>query len=1099
MPSERDRMIARVCLEKGYATPDQVGECLRRAADADQSARPFEELLRRHGYITERVYRELSSLQHSSVRTPGADTLKRCAVCGSVHGGDLCPTCLAGFGADSTRMPDAPPSPRPERPAAPLDPALEQAVADPTKHFGKYVLLQELGAGGMGVVFKAWQTDLRRIVALKFIRGVESQQDRERFFREAQLAATLSHPGIAPIYESGAHDGKHFFAMQYVEGRTFDHALAARPKPALRTSVELLARVAEAVGYAHEHGIIHRDLKPSNVMVDPRGRAYVMDFGLAKSVRTGSSLTGSGFAVGTPSYMSPEQARGKAALIGPRSDVYALGAVLYEIAAGRPPFVGDDAAQVLMDVVHAEPVPPRRLDPAVPVELETVALKALEKDPARRYASAEDFAADLRRWLDGEPVLARPVGAVSRLARRLRKHKLATAGAAALLAGALLALGVWSLRAGEQRARADARPYFEEASALYDSADRIRFVAKAPDEVLRSYRAQLQRAETNAAEAARRDPTFADAHYLRGRIRRQLAGEEDGDADLTRAIRQDPAHLRAYIERGLLRLDRLAAKHGIKTVSQRTSSPLPQFTWNERTPQADALRAEILADLEAASRLAGRDFEKALLQGAVELATWRPGRDEGLALGEAHLERARTLQANDPAPLRLLSLARLLRGDYAGAAAHAATAVELAPNDPVLLFHAAMHLLYADRTPEARAAVDRALRIHPGQVSLLNLRGNLLSRMGDGAGARAAFEEALARDPKNTSLLCNLGFLLHRTGRNEEAVDAYGRAAAADPADPDGYEGRAVALLALGRTEEAEKDFDRVIERRPTSDAYANRGAARSRAGRLGEADEDFAKALELDPRNAGAHFNVGILRQREGKTAEAAAAYRRAIDLGRVQADGHLALARMLIRERAFEEAEEAAGKAIAMGLAAAWAVRGQARTEQGKLEEGLADYLQALEKQPEDGGVLRDVGLIHLKARRPSEALPFLERAGRAGRTDASPLLGESLLQLGRLEEAEAAFTQAVEALPRDPLPRFGRARVRQAAGRRADAIADLDEALALSPKFAGALALRGVLRLEADRRKEALADLRRAIELQPSLKAAVEPYLEQAARDD
>ena len=1089
-------MIARVCLEKGYATPEQVGECLKRAAGAEASVSPIEDLLRRHGYITERVYRELSSMQHTSVRTPAADTLRRCAACGSIHGGDLCPTCLAGFGKDSTTLAD---SPRPERAPAPLDPALEQAAADPTKHFGKYVLLQELGAGGMGVVFKAWQTDLRRIVALKFIRGVESQQDRERFFREAQLAATLSHPGIAPIYESGAHDGKHFFAMQYVEGRTFDHVLGSRPKPALRDAVDLLARVAEAVGYAHEHGIIHRDLKPSNVMVDPRGRAYVMDFGLAKSVRTGSSLTGSGFAVGTPSYMSPEQARGRAALIGPCSDVYALGAILYEIAAGRPPFVGDDAAQILMDVVHAEPVPPRRLDPAVPVELETIALKALEKDPARRYASAEDFAADLRRWRDGEPVLARPVGAVSRLVRRIRKHKLATAGAAALLAGAVLALGAWGLRAGEQRARADARPHFEEAAALFESADKIRFMAKAPDDVLRAYRVQLQRAETNAAEAARRDPTFADAHYLRGRIRRLLVGEDDGDADLTAAIERDPAHLRAYIERALLRLDRLASRHGLKTVSQRTSTPLPQFTWHEESPQADVLRAGILADLESASRLAGRDFEKALLQGAVELALWRPGRDEGLARGEAHLDRARALQANDPAPLRLLGLARLMRGDYAGAATHAATAVDIAPNDPVLLFHAATLLLYAGRTPEARTAIDRALRIHPGHVSLLNLRGNLLTRVGDPAGARAAFEEALARDPRSSSLLCNLGFLLHRTGKNEEAVEAYGRAAEADPADPDGYEGRAVALLALGRAEEAEKDFDRVIRARPTSDAYANRGAARSRGGRLAEAMEDYAKALELDPRNAGAHFNVGVLRQREGKTAEAAAAYRRAIDLGRVQPDGYLALARMLVKERAFAEAEEVASKAIDLGLASAYAVRAQARTEQGKLAEGLADYLQALDAQPGDGGVLRDIGLVHLKARRPADALPFLERACRAGRADASPLLGESLLQLGRLEEAEAAFTKAVEALPRDPMARFGRARVRQAAERRTEALADLDEALALAPGFAGALALRGVLRLETGRRQEAVADLRKAIELQPSLKDAVEPYLEKAAREE
>src|SRR5688572_14261097 len=174
---------------------------------------------------------------------------------------------MAGFAlSGDSAGPEGDPSGRPERPSVPLAPEIERAAADPANRFGKYVLLRELGAGGMGVVFKAWQTDLRRFVALKFIRGVESHQDRERFFREAQLAATLSHPGIAPIYESGAHEGKHFFAMQYVEGATLDRFLAARPRPALRQAVDMLARVAEAVGYAHEHGIIHRDLKPANVM-----------------------------------------------------------------------------------------------------------------------------------------------------------------------------------------------------------------------------------------------------------------------------------------------------------------------------------------------------------------------------------------------------------------------------------------------------------------------------------------------------------------------------------------------------------------------------------------------------------------------------------------------------------------------------------------------------------------------------------------------------------------------------------------------------------------------------------------------------------------
>jgi tetratricopeptide (TPR) repeat protein len=615
------------------------------------------------------------------------------------------------------------------------------------------------------------------------------------------------------------------------------------------------------------------------------------------------------------------------------------------------------------------------------------------------------------------------------------------------------------------------------------------------------YRSQLKKAKENAELAVQRDPAFADAHFLLGRIHRLLQWGDEGTADLTRAIELDPAHLRAFLERALMRLDLYATKYSMKTISLRTSTRRPQFTWPEGDAQADVLRRGILADLESAGRLAGREYEKALLQGASELVVWRSGSEDRLQRAEEHLLRARSLMPNDPAPLRLLSLIRMMRGDFPKAAEYAATSIELAPNDHVLLYHASTMLFYADRVDESLAASERALRINPGHTNLLNMRGNILTRKRDFEGARRAFEEGLRIQPRNTTMISNLGYLYYQMNRLEDGAATYGRAVEADPADPDGYEGRAVCLMGLGKFAEAEKDMDAVIARRPTSDSYSNRGAMRSRGGRYAEAMEDYRQALKISPENAAVHFNLAILCARQGKHADAVESYRRAIELGRVQADGHVGLAKALIKLRRFAEAEEASTKAIdlAPDSGGSYADRAQSRAEQGKAGEALDDYLKALERMPDDNGILRDVGLIQLKAGRYPQALPYLQRARDLGKADAGSLLGECLLQLGRLEDADAAFTQAVKDLPKDSMVLFGRSRVRQQQARRAEAIADLDAAIALAPTFAEAFGLRGVLKLEEKRRTEAAADLKRAIELKPSLKPAFGPSLLEATREE
>ena len=308
----------------------------------------------------------------------------------------------------------------------------------------------------MGVVFRARQVSLNRTVALKMILAGQLADDNDvkRFHTEAEAAANLDHPGIVPIYEVGHHEGQHYFSMGFVEGQSLSQRLAEGPLPA-REAADLIRRVSEAIEYAHQHNVVHRDLKPANILLDQSGNPRVTDFGLAKKLKEDSGLTGSGQIMGTPSYMPPEQAGGRRGEVGPAADVYALGATLYALVTGRPPFQAATAMDTVIQVISDDPVPPRRLNAAVPRDLETITLKCLEKEPGKRYARAADLAQDLRRYLVGEPIAARPVGQAERAWRWCGRNPLpATTGA--LAAAALAAALALSVLYGIQQNRANA-------------------------------------------------------------------------------------------------------------------------------------------------------------------------------------------------------------------------------------------------------------------------------------------------------------------------------------------------------------------------------------------------------------------------------------------------------------------------------------------------------------------------------------------------------------------------------------------------------------------------------------------------------------------
>jgi serine/threonine protein kinase len=410
------------------------------------------------------------------------------------------------------------------------------------RYFGDYELLEEIARGGMGVVYKAQQVSLKRTVALKMILAgqLASAADVQRFRKEAEAAANLKHSNIVAIHEVGQHEGQHYFSMDYIPGRSLADLVREGPLPP-KQAARYVRIIAEAVQFAHQHGTLHRDLKPSNILIDGNDQPHVTGFGLAKRVASGqcpvagahnaaspspaasdsapaTHLTATGQVLGTPSYMPPEQAGGKRGQVGPASDVYALGAILYDLVTGRPPFQAATALDTLLQVLDAEPVSPRLLNPMIDRDMETMCLKCLQKEPNRRYDSAQALADDLERYLNGQPIHARPIGDFRRFWRWCRRNP-----RVALLSGAVLLLLVMLPVAVNLVWRSESR---KTSAALDESRHHLYLThvtsahhALAAGQDVRAWDLLLPYASPAARQS---DPRGWEWHYLSNRCRIRL-------------------------------------------------------------------------------------------------------------------------------------------------------------------------------------------------------------------------------------------------------------------------------------------------------------------------------------------------------------------------------------------------------------------------------------------------------------------------------------------------------------------------------------------------------------------------------------------------
>ena len=455
-----DLKLGKILVQRGLATVQQVNECLALQAKSSPDKlgkRPrLGDLLIRQGYLSMEAIEDV--LQ---VSTP--------AVSPAPHG--LTPKTV-NFNA----VPDD----------------AKAATLDPKRRMGKFALIKEIGRGGMGQVFKAWDTALNRLVAVKVLTADTTKDDIARFFREAQTAASLTHTHIAAVFDVGEQDAKYYIAMQYIDGKTL-----AGVKLQAKRAAEITKAVAEALEYAHREKLVHRDGKPQNIMVDKDGRPYILDFGLAKSSKGRSDVTAAGTVLGTPSYMAPEQAQGKP--LTARNDVYSLGASLYEMLTGKPPFRGATAVETVMQVIQKELVPPSVLNKSVPPDIELIVLKSMDKDPRQRYPTMQAMADDLDRFLRGESVTAQPPSFSIKLKKLVKRNKALLPVAAALVIASVGVIAWMSSASGDAEAM---RVNVEKARNAIKAADR-KFADGAWQEALRLY-SEAKGLEAGNAHAAKR-------------------------------------------------------------------------------------------------------------------------------------------------------------------------------------------------------------------------------------------------------------------------------------------------------------------------------------------------------------------------------------------------------------------------------------------------------------------------------------------------------------------------------------------------------------------------------------------------------------------
>jgi serine/threonine-protein kinase len=946
--------------------------------------------------------------------------------------------------------------------------------------------------------------------------------------------AGLRHKNVVQIYDVGEADGRPYFTMEFIDGDSLARRLAGTPQPA-RRAAELVATLAGAVQAAHACGIVHRDLKPANVLLTADDTPMIVDFGLARQADDGAGLTLTGVPVGTPSYMAPEQARGCRDAIGPAVDVYALGAILYELLTGRPPFRADTAAATLHLVVNGEPLPLSRRNARVPRDLETICLKCLEKDPGKRYPTAAALATDLERFLKHEPIQARAPRRVERCVRWTRRRPVAAVllAAVAVLAAAGTVGGWWlyqqqaAVRARQALTDREVRGIVARARVLLEGGWRTQNFGELTEAGAEANRA-ADIARSGGASAAVQEEAVAFQETAAGRRGRaeknralqgaildvtfpqETSTHVPGEAGRLFVLAQqsvDEQFAEAFRRWGM-DVDRTAEDEVVARLRQEPDGVVQELIagldawmlerwWNhseeewrrlarvadrlDRSEQHRRLRALLVGDAppraEAVAALVGAGSPWPALWELTRGNAWRRLR-----------EVRREIDPRKEPVLTVLLLARasLAAGDVAGAEEVLRQASVARPGQVVLLN--VLGKLLERQGPAWREEAIGYYRAARGQRPSLGVAlSHALARAGRAPQGEDVLRDLARQQPENPDIHFYLGLNLAGQRKLDAAEAAYRRAIALKPDFAAAHHNLGNVLNGRQRYAEAESSFRKAFALRPALvEAHTNLANTLYRQKNYREAEAAHRQIIALRPEFAGAHHNLGNALQGQGKLDEALAAYARAIALQPDYAEAHNNLGNVLNERQRYGEAEAAYCQAIALkpDFAAAFSNLGNTLLRQGKHADAEAAYRKAVALKPEEAGAWYALGVALARQGKDAAAEAAYRKVTglRPAYTEAWYNLGSSRALQGKYRAAEAAYRKAVALQPDFARAYHNLGNSLRAQARYGEAATALRRAIAVEPGFALAYNNLGITLIALARFDEAAAVLKKGAALLP-----------------